>query len=110
MRTSSYPALGSNSSGWQSRSCGRAALAEAGRVNEVWDSVGLAYGDWAAPAGPWVMVTTASRRGDAPDGSVEAELLQAIDQERNRIAAMPAWTRTTLTSRRTIPARTWPSA
>jgi len=50
-----------------------AALAEAGRVNEVWDSVGLAYGDWAASAGPWVMVTTVSRRGDAPDGGVEAE-------------------------------------
>src|SRR5215472_14103074 len=35
-----------------------AHLAEAGRVNGVWESIGLAYGDWAEPAGPWVMVTT----------------------------------------------------
>jgi hypothetical protein len=64
-----------------------AALAEAGRVDGVWDSIGLAYGDWAAPAGPWVMVTTAAGRADAPDGEVEADLLRAIDQDRNRIAS-----------------------
>lgn len=64
-----------------------AALAEAGQVDRVWDSIGLAYGDWTAPAGPWVMVTTAIRRPDAPERDVEADLLQTIDQDRNRIAA-----------------------
>src|SRR5712692_5768603 len=63
------------------------ALAEAGRVDGRWDSIGLAYGDWAEPAGPWVMVTTAAGEAAAPDGGVEAELLRAIDDERNRIAS-----------------------
>jgi hypothetical protein len=67
-----------------------AALAAAGRVNGVWDSIGLAYGDWAAPAGPWVMVTTAVGRADAPDPEVQADLLRAIDDDRNRIAAHAA--------------------
>jgi hypothetical protein len=64
-----------------------AFLAEAGRVNGVWESVGLAYGDWAAPAGPWVMVTTRTGRSDVPDREVEADLLRAIDHDRNRIAS-----------------------
>ena len=39
---------------------GPGALAEAGQVNGAWTEIGLAYGDWAAPAGPWVCVTTAA--------------------------------------------------
>ena len=64
-----------------------AYLAEAGQVNGVWESIGLAYGDWAAPAGPWVMVTTRTGRSDVPDREVEADLLRAIDHDRNRIAS-----------------------
>jgi hypothetical protein len=64
-----------------------AYLAQAGRVNGAWESIGLAYGDWAAPAGPWVLVTTSTGQADAPDDDVEAELLRAIDHDRNRIAA-----------------------
>jgi hypothetical protein len=64
-----------------------AALAEAGRVDGVWDSVGLAYGDWAEPAGPWVMVTTAAREADASGRGAEADLLRAIDSDRDRIAS-----------------------
>jgi hypothetical protein len=65
----------------------QAYLAEAGQVNGVWESIGLAYGDWAAPAGPWVLVTTRTGRADAPDREVEADLLRAIDHDRNRIAS-----------------------
>src|SRR5262249_5863604 len=50
-------------------------------------SIGLAYGDWAEPAGPWVMVTTRTGRADVPDREVEADLLRAIDHDRNRIAS-----------------------
>jgi hypothetical protein len=64
-----------------------ASLAEAGQVDGVWESIGLAYGDWAEPAGPWVMVTTSARRADMPDRDVEADLLCAIDQDRSRIAS-----------------------
>ena len=64
-----------------------ASLAEAGQANGVWESIGLAYGDWAEPAGPWVMVTTRTGRADVPDREVEAELLRAIDHDRNRIAS-----------------------
>jgi hypothetical protein len=63
------------------------SLAEAGQVDEVWESIGLAYGDWAEPAGPWVTVTTRIGRADAPDREVEADLLRAIDHDRNRLAA-----------------------
>jgi hypothetical protein len=62
-------------------------LAEAGRVNGLWESIALAYGDWAEPAGPWVMVTTRTGRADAGDREVEADLLRAIDDDRNRIAS-----------------------
>jgi hypothetical protein len=62
------------------------ALAEAGRVDGVWETIGLAYGDWAEPAGPWVTVTTAAGAADAPGRGAEAELLRAVDDERNRIA------------------------
>jgi hypothetical protein len=41
-----------------------ASLADAGRVNRVWESIGLAYGDWTEPAGPWVMVTTSAGRAE----------------------------------------------
>lgn len=65
----------------------QAYLAEAGQVNGVWESIGLAYGDWAAPAGPWVLVTTRTGQADAPDREVEADLLRAIDHDRNRLAS-----------------------
>jgi hypothetical protein len=64
-----------------------ASLAEYGRVNDAWSSVTLAYGDWVAPAGPHVRVTTAVAADDADDGA-EAELLRAIDADRSRIAAV----------------------
>jgi len=77
------------------------ALVEAGRVNGEWDSIGLAYGDWAQPAGPWMIVTTsareaaaagreaaaAGREAAAAGREAEAGLLRVIDQERNRIAS-----------------------
>lgn len=63
------------------------SLAEAGQVNGVWESIGLAYGHWAEPAGPWVMVTTTTGRAGAGDREVEADLLRAIDHDRNRIAS-----------------------
>jgi hypothetical protein len=62
-------------------------LAETGQVNGVWESVGLAYGSWAEPAGPWVTVTTRTGRPDAGDRETEADLLRAIDHDRNRIAS-----------------------
>jgi hypothetical protein len=66
-----------------------AALAEFQQVNGEWESVTVAYGDWEAPAGPYLAVTTTAMRADAirpfSRGS-EAELLRAIDSERNRIA------------------------
>jgi hypothetical protein len=62
-------------------------LADAGQVNGVWESIGLAYGDWTEPAGPWVTVTTRTGRVDAPDREVEGDLLRAIDHDRNRIAS-----------------------
>lgn len=63
-----------------------AALAEAGQVNGVWETITLAYGNWAEPAGPWVSVTSAVPAGDGRGTGREQELLHAIDQERNRIA------------------------
>ena len=66
---------------------GPGILADAGQVNGVWESIGLAYGDWAEPAGPWVTVTTRTGRVDAPDREVEGDLLRAIDHDRNRIAS-----------------------
>jgi hypothetical protein len=61
------------------------ALAGAGRVNGAWANITLAYGDWAAPAGPFAAVTSAA----APDhGGLSAEeaLADAIVAERNRLA------------------------
>jgi hypothetical protein len=62
-------------------------LAQTGQVNGVWESIGLAYGHWAEPAGPWVTVTTTTGQADAGDRAVEADLLRAIDHDRNRIAS-----------------------
>jgi hypothetical protein len=64
---------------------GPGALAEAGQVDGAW-TIGLAYGDWAAPSGPWVCVTTAAPELDVAGRSPQASLLRALDQERNRIA------------------------
>lgn len=58
-----------------------ALLAEAVRQNDGWHAIGLAYGDWAAPSGPWVVVTTT-----AGEPGSEADLLRAMDTERNRLA------------------------
>lgn len=64
-----------------------AALAEAMRQDDVWQAIGLAYGDWAAPSGPWVTVRTVVS-GDVVSGDAgqETELLRALDTERNRLA------------------------
>jgi hypothetical protein len=62
------------------------ALAEAERVDGEWETITLAYGDGADPAGPFVTVTSAVVRPDAPGLGTEAELLDVIDQERNRLA------------------------
>lgn len=71
-----------------------AALAAFERVNGSWTAVTLAYGAWEAAAGPYLAVTSAAA-GDAlaavtagvPGHGPEAELLRAIDAERNRVAA-----------------------
>ena len=62
------------------------ALVEAGQVNGVWETITLAYGDWADPAGPFVTITSAAVRPDAPGPGAEAELVRVIGRERNRIA------------------------
>lgn len=83
-----------------------AAIAQAGQTNGEWDSVTIAYGDWAAPAGPHVTVTTALADPGPPDpgplepgplepgaevdwtaGVVEGELIRAIDADRDRLAS-----------------------
>lgn len=63
-----------------------AILAEAGRVDGEWETVTLAYGDWADPAGPFVAVTTTATQPDASVLDAETELVRVIDRERNRIA------------------------
>lgn len=63
-----------------------AALAESLQVNGEWESVTVAYGDWAAPAGPYLAVTTAAARADPVSRNERAALLRAIDSERNRVA------------------------
>lgn len=62
-----------------------AVLAESGQVNGDWETITLAYGDWTAAAGPYLAVRTAA--GPHVGHHPEAELLRAIDSERNRIAA-----------------------
>ena len=63
-----------------------AVLAEAGRVDGEWETVTLAYGDWANPAGPFVTVTTTAVQPDASVLDAHAELVRVIDRESNRIA------------------------
>jgi len=70
-----------------------AALASFEQVNGTLESVSLAYGDWSAPAGPYITVTStlmqaedAAATAHLPGHGAEAELLRAIDTERNRIA------------------------
>ena len=70
-----------------------AALASSQQVNGVWESITVAYGDWAALAGPHVTVTTAAAASadETPDHAairrnLEAELLREIDSERSRKA------------------------
>jgi hypothetical protein len=70
------------------------ALMESARHNGVWTSVSVRYGSWDEAAGPHVNVASA-----APDATpilapfsrlgrgTEAELLRAIDAERDRIAS-----------------------
>ncbi|MBV9450583.1 MAG: hypothetical protein JO345_32305 [Streptosporangiaceae bacterium] len=62
------------------------ALVEAMQVQEEWTGVGLAYGNWADPAGPWVSVTSATVMEGPPGSGAEGQLLWAIDDERNRLA------------------------
>jgi hypothetical protein len=61
------------------------ALAESSRANGVWDRIGLAFGDWSEPAGPWLLITS-SRDPDYLGLGTEADLLRAIEDERDRIA------------------------
>jgi hypothetical protein len=58
------------------------ALVNATQMDDVWESVALAYGDWDAPVGPWVVVFSSIRVTGPP----EAELIRAIDFEWNRLA------------------------
>lgn len=62
------------------------ALAGAGQVDGVWETITLAYGKWTDPAGPFVAVTSAAAPADAHDLGTEAELAGVIDQERDRLA------------------------
>jgi hypothetical protein len=62
-----------------------AALAASGQVNGVWESISLAYGDPTAAGGPYVSVLTASGPHVATT-EAEAELVRAIDSERDRVA------------------------
>jgi hypothetical protein len=61
------------------------ALAEAEQVNGVWETITLAYGAWADPAGPFIAVTSAAVPADPRDRGTEAELTRVIDDERNRL-------------------------
>jgi len=61
------------------------ALADCQRADGQWESIGLAYGDWTAPGGPFVSVTTSTLVAEEPRGH-DAGLLRLIDGERNRIA------------------------
>jgi hypothetical protein len=58
------------------------ALTDAVRRNDVWEAVGLAYGDWAAPSGPWLTVISLG----SAEAASQAELLRVIDSDRNRLA------------------------
>lgn len=62
------------------------ALAQSGRVNGEWETITLAYGDWADPAGPFVTITTEVIRPDAPGADAEADLVDVIGRERDRVA------------------------
>jgi hypothetical protein len=62
-----------------------ATLTASSQMNEVWDLISLGYGDPTAADGPFVSVTTAAGR-HVVTTEAEAELLRAIDTERNRIA------------------------
>jgi hypothetical protein len=55
------------------------------QMNEVWDSISLAYGDPTAAGGPFVSVTTAAGP-HVVNTDAKAELLRAIHAERNRLA------------------------
>jgi hypothetical protein len=59
------------------------ALGELVRSDDEWETIGVTYGDWAAPAGPWAAVT--SSIGYAPEP--ETALFRAIDAEHARIAS-----------------------
>jgi hypothetical protein len=63
-----------------------AALAEAEQIDGHWKRIAVAYGDWADPAGPFLLVTTAATRQDAASPRTRTDLLRSIDRERNRIA------------------------
>jgi hypothetical protein len=61
------------------------ALIDAMQVQDEWSGIGLAYGSWSAPAGPWVSVTSATVVEGPPGSGAEEQLLWAIDDERNRL-------------------------
>ncbi|MGO8959657.1 MAG: hypothetical protein ACLQFR_20160 [Streptosporangiaceae bacterium] len=52
-------------------------LAEARVVNDTWESIALAYGDWAEPGGPWVRPAGRSRSSSSgllPDLAADPSL------------------------------------
>jgi hypothetical protein len=62
------------------------ALADTGRTDAEWQTITVAYGNWADPAGPFARVTSAVAGSDRRGLSADAELADAIIAERNRIA------------------------
>ncbi len=62
------------------------ALAQAEQVDGEWETITLAYGNWADPAGPFVCVASAVAGPGTARVGAEAELVGVIDRERNRIA------------------------
>ncbi|HEY6277646.1 MAG TPA: hypothetical protein VIX86_15080 [Streptosporangiaceae bacterium] len=62
------------------------ALAEAGRVGSGWETITLAYGNWADRAGPFISVTSTAGPADTHEHDAKADLAGVIDQERNRLA------------------------
>jgi len=62
------------------------ALAESHQRNGVWQSVVLTHGDWAAPHGPLVRVTTCSPEPGQPDRGASWDLLRELEEEHGRAA------------------------
>jgi hypothetical protein len=77
------------------------ALGECAQSGREWESIGLTYGNWAAPAGPWVMVTSSIGYAREPEaalfGAIDAEHARRADQDEEEPAEPPAYARAELT-------------